>query len=239
MLKRYTVKNPYDEFEIDFYSKLEIDVIYDDISDTITQTDLDNAIVGFIPCEDVHVKASAFTEDFQTEDVINSIVSDFVDGYISYEEIDSRIDVATSEFLDNEELSTKMSNFLVGYITNTSVNLLIDSSVTYLQEYWHPLPIYERYVQEPAISSIDSDDRSYVDFVLSANTSWIITDNFPIGWVTLDTFTGFGTTVIRATVNSENTSGSIRTHTYIGTAPDVYKSPFEVTITQLAAGVPH
>ena len=243
MLKRYTVKNPYNEFEVgEYYSESEIDNIYDDISDTITETILNNAIADFIPGDEVYVRASGYTTDFEIESYIDGRVVDYTDEWIENTEINTRISNATRNFLDDEELTDKMNTFLVNYVTNTNVTLLIDSSVTYLQEYWHPSPVYERYVEEPPISYIASDDRSYVDFVLSANTSWSITNDFPspFGWVSLNTWTAFGTTVIRATVNSENTTGSNRSHTYIGTAPDVYNtSPFEITITQNYAGSAH
>ena len=108
MLKRYTVKNPYNEFDVgEYYSQSEIDDIYDDISDTITQSILDNAVANFVPGDEVYVRASGFTENFEIESVIDSVVSDFVVNYIEYSEINSRIDTATRNFLDSEQLTEK------------------------------------------------------------------------------------------------------------------------------------
>lgn len=237
MLKRYTVKNPYEEFEVgEYYSKSQIDNIYDDISDTITQTDLDNRIVDFISGDEVHVRASAYTEDFQSESVINTIVSDFVVNYIRSDEIDSRIAASTADFLNEHQLNTKMNNFLVEYVTNTNVSLMIDSAITYWQEdYWHPVPIYERYIWVGnRTNNIASPDRSTVQFIISGNTAWSILDDSP-AWLELDTYVGFGITLVTATAQSANNSETARTHVYDLRANDIYGTPLLITIRQAAA----
>jgi len=236
MQKRYTVKNPYNKFDVgEYYSKAQIDVIYDDISDTITVSDLNNAIANFVPGDDIQTRAEDYTDEFQTEATIDSIVSDFAADWVSYTTINSRLASATSGFLIQEDMTEKMNGFLLDYISNTNILLLIDSSVTYLQEdYWHPLPDYERYVHVPEIShQLAAPNKSTVDIVLSGNTAWRITDDSP-DWLKLSQYIGFETTIITATALSTNSSHGTRQHTYTGSANDVYNgSPFDITVVQL------
>lgn len=238
MQKRYTAKNPYNEFTVgEYYSEAEIDDIYDDISDTITQTDLDNAIADFVTEDNIHVRASAFTEDFQSESTIDSIVSDFAADWVEYTTINSKIESATREFLDQDELNEKMSNFLVNYVSNTNVSLLIDSAITYYQEeYWHPEPTYERYIDVYVPGSIGNEFRDYINFVVSSSTAWQITGFVPI-WLSLEVLSGFGTTVIKAEAQSDNT-GSPRSVTFDLEADDTYPSSIEFTITQAGSEEP-
>lgn len=231
------MKNPYNFFTSDSYTKTEIyQLVYNITVSGVTQQQLDDAISTFRTSDQIDTSYSAATSTYLTLEEINVTGSAYTDGFITNAEIDSKVAGFVTDFLTPSEVDVVFSAHTENLVTESEAQTQIDNAVEVSEDYWHPAPYYERTLITDAIYyDIGNAVSSEVDVILSGNTPWEITSSPP--WTTESHSYGTGTTVITLTTDEQGPENDRQSYLVLN-ATDVAGTPLYITINQLGSGSP-
>ena len=232
------MKNPYDFFTSDSYTKTELDaIVYEITVSGVTQQQLDDAIATFRTSDQIDTSYSASTANYLTLDEINATGSGYTEDFISSAEIDSRISDYFGDLLTPSEIDVVFSAHTENLVTEAEAQTQIDSAVEVSEDYWHPAPYYERVlVSDSTNYNIGATIGNTVDIILSGNTPWAIHPIVNPPFTSESPDFGTGTTVITLTA-TQGGQAQPRQSTLRIESDDVAGAPLLLTITQAATGV--
>ena len=218
------------------YSQDVVDQMFSGLTtDGVTQSALTFAIEDFISETLINSIISDHTVNFISESNINSKFNTATKYFWTSNEIDSTLSGNTSYYYNSEELDVFASGKTSNYSTEQEVYDDAYDTAEVSQLYWHPEPYYKRTLFSDSTEyTLAGNIGSTTSINVFGNTYWEVSESGEFGaagWYSLSTYTGNTDITITVTAIEKNT-GAERSVDLEFSANDINQVPFTVTLTQ-------
>ena len=218
------------------YSKDDINQMFSGLtSDGVTQSAMTYAIEDFISETLINSIISDYTTNFISETSINNKFNRATEDFWTSDEIDSTLSGDTSYYYNAEELDVFASGKTSKYSKAQDVynNAYSDAEVSQL--YWHPEPYYKRTLTTDNTNyTLGGDKYDTIPIFVSGNTYWEVEQlgGFSASWYLLNVTTGNTDIIITVSAEEYNDSGSERFVDLEFSAVQINQTPFTIRLTQ-------